>query len=153
MPENCGRYGRAVDQHIGIVEVKAALAVHEEGYLTVLNRVVTVSGFVIEGERSVYGTFTIAGGEEGVCEQVTSRIFVVVEITGGAFAFRTWIEAVDEHRGHVRRTRNLDAGGSRARLACMAPTIRIFVCCARSQMSGLHTAIDGRIDHVQPRFT
>src|SRR5262249_57415974 len=103
-------HGTAVHAHFRLVEVEAALAVHEKGQLAGGDLVGAVAGGVGEGELPVHRGESVVGGAYRVDQPVARRVFVVVEVALGALAFRPRVERVDEHAGDRAGAGDLDAG-------------------------------------------
>ena len=110
VPKYGGRDGLAVDGDVGLVEVDAALAVHEEGELAGLDLVLALAPLVEVLQGALDGGEPVAGGGDGVDEAVAGGVLVVVQVALGADASGTGVEGVDEHVGDGDGAGDLDAG-------------------------------------------
>jgi hypothetical protein len=109
-PQQRGVDRAAVHGDVGLVQVQAPLAVHEEGQLAGRDPVLPVAGGVAKVQLALHGRHPVVGGRHGIHQPVAARILVVVEIALRALTFRPGVQRVDEHRGNGARTGDLDAG-------------------------------------------
>ena len=103
------RDGRAVDRHVRLVQVEAALPVHEEGDVALADAVLAVAGGVGVGEGALDGVAAVDGGLHVSCSRWPGRVLVVVKVALGAGAVGAGVERVDEHGRHVDGPGDLDA--------------------------------------------
>ena len=92
----------AIDAEVRLVEMKTALAVHEERQIAGLDFVLSLPGRVEVSQRVIHRSTPIQGGSYGVGQAVPGRILVVVQVAFRAFALGSRIQRVDEHRGDRR---------------------------------------------------
>ena len=133
--EDGGRHGRAVDGDLRLVQVEAALAVHEEGDLAVLDGVVASGRPVGELQGALDRREPVPRRRQGVDEPVAPGVLVVVQVALGARPVGTGVEGVDEHVRYRCRAGDLYAGasqvlGKRRRLPVEGRRVR------RRQMAG-----------------
>ena len=112
----------AVHRDVGLDQVDAALAVHEERQLALGDLVLALALDVTEVELALHRGHPVVGRAHGVDQPVTARVLVVVQIAVGALAFRPGVERVDEHGGDRARPRDLDARASAGRPAPAGPS-------------------------------
>ena len=101
--------GAPSTRHLGLVEVQAALAVHEERQLAVGDPVLAIALAVDEAKLAVHRGQTVVAGAHGVDEPVAGRVLVVVEIALRPLALGTGIQGIDEHARDRAWPRDLDA--------------------------------------------
>ena len=100
----------AVHRDLRLVQVQAALAVHEERQLAGRDAVLPIPLAVHVLQLVVHRGEPIVAGAHRVDQAMPRRVLVVVEIALGALPFRPRVERVDEHAGDRARARDLDAG-------------------------------------------
>ena len=143
--EDGRRHGLPADGDLRLVEVQAALAVHEEGERAVLHGVVAAAGLVAVRQAARDGEHPVVGGPHRVDEPVPRRVLVVVQVALCADAVGAGVEGVDEHGGdgggagdlnarlaelgrhggHAPRLRGVAGGRGRRQLAVAGAGLRL----------------------------
>ena len=145
--ENRRRYRLAVDRHVRLVEMQAALTVHEERQVAFGQAILAAAAGVGKGQRAFHRRQAVPCCGQGIDQPVAGGVFVIVQVAGGTRALGPRVQRVDEHVGDGGGPRDFDAGafqllGDRRHLPIAGVGVR------HRGMGGQHAVFQSAAQHL-----